>query len=132
MTFSERHVIVKEFPIACDSQSGRRFLRCLTQEMTQVVRPAVVLDFSQIRRIDREALYLLLSCLEEAMKRNGDVRLAGMHRGGWTVLTSSGFERLFQHFPTSTEAVNSYSRPALSRTVLSKVPGPDQDEEAAA
>jgi anti-anti-sigma regulatory factor len=39
-------------------------------------RAYIVLDCSKVGVMDRSAIYLLLCCLEEAMKRNGDVKLA--------------------------------------------------------
>ena len=65
--------------------------------------------------MDRFAIHMLLCCLEEAMKRNGDVRLAGLHPDAWRVLKIGDIDRLFQSFSTVTEAINSYRRPWLDR-----------------
>ena len=37
----------------------------------------MVLDCSNVRQLDRAGIQVLLRCLEEAMKRNGDVKLGG-------------------------------------------------------
>jgi anti-sigma B factor antagonist len=75
-----------------------------------VDRPAVVIDCSNIEFLDRPALHLLLCCLEEAMKRNGDVRLAALRPEVRVVLHSTGIDYLFQCFETVDEAVESYGR----------------------
>jgi len=78
-----------------------------------VDRPAVVLDCSTLRVLDRPTLHLLLCCLEEAMKRNGDVRLAALRPEVRSVLHSTGVDFLFQCFETVSEAVESYRRTQL-------------------
>jgi anti-sigma B factor antagonist len=114
MNLSERAVIVKELPRDCSSGNLRRFLHELVDEMAHVVRPAVVLDCSHASRIDRQSLHLFLSCLEAAMKRNGDLRLAGLHQDALPVLESAGAARLLRNFSTPAEAVRSYHRPPAS------------------
>ena len=75
-----------------------------------VDRPAVVLDCSPLGVLDSPTLHLLLCCLEEAMKRNGDVRLAALRPELRSVLHSTGVDFLFQCFETINEAVESYRR----------------------
>jgi anti-anti-sigma regulatory factor len=58
--------------------------------------------------MDKPVLHLLLSCLEEAMKRNGDARLAAVSPSAQVVLKMIGADRLFQIFASSAEAVNSF------------------------
>lgn len=118
MNLPERAVIVKELPRDCNGVHGRRFLCELVHAMAKEVRPAVVLDCSRAHRIDRSALQLFLCCLEEAMKRNGDVRLARVHQDAWPVLESAGIGHLFRRFETAAEAVLSYRRPTFARPNL--------------
>jgi hypothetical protein len=47
------------------------------------------------------------------MKRNGDVRLAGVPISARAVLESAGFDRLFKVFDTDAEAVKSFQRHAV-------------------
>ena len=70
-------------------------------------RPYIVLDLSKAGVMDRSAIYLLLCCLEEAIKRNGDVRLAAIPLGTRAGLELTGVDRLFEIFA---EAVNSFRR----------------------
>ena len=76
-------------------------------------RPAVVLDCSTLRFLDSSNLHLLLCCLEEAMKRNGDIRLAAVRPEALSVLHSAGVDFLFECFETISEAMDSYGRPPL-------------------
>jgi len=71
-------------------------------------RPRVVLDCSNLLEWNAPAVLLLLRCLEEAMKRNGDVRLAGLSEKAKTVLELAGAHRLFQIFNSPAEAVESF------------------------
>ncbi len=74
-------------------------------------RPAVVLDCSKLRSIDSSGLHLMLCCLEEAMKRNGDVRLATVSQEIFSVMQRAGIDSLFQHFETVGDAIESFHRP---------------------
>jgi len=78
-----------------------------------VDRPAVVLDCSAVRELDGSAIHLLLCCLEEAMKRNGDVRLAALRPGLKAALETAEVDTLFQCFDDFSEAVDSFHRPQL-------------------
>ena len=71
-------------------------------------RPGLVLDCSALSQMDKPVLHLLLSCLEEAMKRNGDARLAAVSPSAQVVLKMIGADRLFQIFASSAEAVDSF------------------------
>ena len=70
-------------------------------------------------------MYLLLHCLEKAMKRNGDVRLA-VNPGGTKDLMELGLDRLFHIFDTSEQAVESFKRrtafpsPFVTSTLMSE------------
>ena len=112
MNLSARSVIVKELPQECDPRSSRLFLRELGKEIAGVIRPAVVVDCSKASKVDRRTLDLLIISLEESLKRNGDVRLAGMEQGARVVLEAGGIDRLFSHFDTVAEAKRSYGRQA--------------------
>jgi anti-anti-sigma regulatory factor len=87
-------------------EHGRLFLREL--ERNQVERPCIVFDCSQILRMDRPAIQLLLDCLEDAMKRNGDLKLAAIPEEAKAILKRIGVDRLFEVFDTSADAVSSY------------------------
>jgi anti-sigma B factor antagonist len=116
MKTSERAVIVREFPERCNSSDSRGFLEDLQHRMAQTLHPAIVLDCFNIRRLDRCAMQLFLSSLEEAMKRNGDVRIAAVHPDALQLLESAGVARLFRIFSSVQDAVNSYHRPTFENS----------------
>jgi hypothetical protein len=60
--------------------------------------------------MDESLVYVLVCCLEAAMKRNGDVRLAGLPAGARALLVRIGISRLFEIFNTTAEAVSSFGR----------------------
>lgn len=107
MTLKTRTVTVRHLPHNIDRHSERTFLRELAMAL-QSERPSIVLDCAPIREMDAPAIHLLLCCLEQAMKRNGDVRLAGLSSQGMELLQAWGVDRLFRTFDSVDEAVESY------------------------
>jgi len=72
-------------------------------------RPRIVLDFSQVRNIDTAGVEMLLHCLEEAMKRDGDLKLADVSKEAAVILELVRVDRVFEVFGTSEEAVRSFT-----------------------
>lgn len=107
MTIQMRTVAVSLLPEISSSKQGRKFLREMQERMSNE-RPCMVLDCSNVRQLDRSALHLLLCCLEEAMKRNGDIKLAALPRSAEGILARTGVGRLFDIYDTTAEAVNSF------------------------
>lgn len=107
MNMEKTAVHVKQFPETLDVLRGRVFLRELECAMG-IDRPHVVLDFCKVRQMDRPAIHVLLCCLEEAMKRSGDVRLAAVPTELETTLEQAGALGLFQVFNTVQEAADSF------------------------
>ena len=106
-----RTVAVKQLPEAEKQERVSAFLEdfngCL-----QVDRPRIVLNCSTARTLGRAALHLLLHCLEEAMKRNGDVRLSSVPAPALAVLETTGIDQLFRVYDNDADAVLSFqSRP---------------------
>lgn len=118
---NQRAVIVTQLP-PMDAKNGRDFVRQLSESMTTIIRPGVVLDCSSLDWFDAGILDLLLCCLEEALKCNGDVRLAGLHPDVKALLDSTGAGNLFQIFATINEATESFRRPVLSGVQTAELP----------
>ena len=78
-------VIVLQVPEKLVLGSAHLFFREI-QEFLQVERPRLVLDFSEVTQVDSAGIEMLLNCMEEAMKRNGDVKLAAIATGPAVVL----------------------------------------------
>lgn len=111
MNLPARTVIIEQLPEASDSKRERAFLRELAANLEQTVRPCIVLDCSRMRNFDGASLHLLLCCLEEAMKRNGDARLAAVPERGQAAFRALGIDRLFKSYGTAAEAAESFRRP---------------------
>jgi ABC-type transporter Mla MlaB component len=107
MTIRLRVVKVKQLPEKLSVKQGRIFFREVEKCMN-VDRPCIVLDCSHVRQLDRSVVHLLLCCLEEAMKRNGDVKLAAIPSGAKAALELSC---LFEIFDTTADAVKSFRLP---------------------
>jgi anti-sigma B factor antagonist len=109
-TMQTRNVTAMQLQESMNSNQLQAFLREL-KDCAQNSRPRIVIDCSKIRRMDQAVLLLLLSCLEEAMKRNGDVKLAALPPEAKAVFESTGAARLFKIFETVYEAIDSFRRP---------------------
>jgi len=110
-----RRVIVKEMPQACDGSQRRAFLRELNAEIAKHVRPSVVIDCARMRQVSTPMLMLLLCCLEETMKRNGDVRLAALPPDARQALERTRVRHLFRVFGSCADAVKSFHAPVIQR-----------------
>ena len=102
-------VTVLPLPKSWTVESARPFLREL-RACAETVRPLFVVDCSETIVWHEVAVYLLLRLLEEAMKRNGDVRLAAISPDGKALLEAMGVGHLFRAFASRTEAVSSFQR----------------------
>jgi len=132
MLIGMRRVTVLAVPDKVAASEEKNFLRLLHQSL-EIDRPRFVLDCSALRQIDHALLSLMLFSLEEAMKRNGDVRLAALHPSAQAGLAAAGVDRLFEIFPTAAEAAQSYrkrSAPVVTPQVAD-VPGLGDAEVAA-
>jgi anti-sigma B factor antagonist len=112
MVIRMRAVTVLEVPERVNGASEGRFLREL-QKFVETERPRLVLDCSRVQEMNRAAMHLLLTSLEEAMKRNGDVKLAAVQPEAMATLEFAGARGLFEVYPTAAEAMQSFRhRPA--------------------
>jgi|SRR5579871_1754661 len=114
MRFRPCSVTVTQLPEKLNMRQGRLFFNELEGRMN-IDRPCVVLDCSKVREMDRFAIHMLLCCLEEAMKRNGDVRLAAVSPSARETLELNRVDRLFEVYETEADAVNSFFRPPFER-----------------
>jgi anti-anti-sigma regulatory factor len=109
-----RPVAVRRMPDVLSVQQKLAFLHEVAGIMN-TNRPRLVLDCSTLRECDISMIHLLLHCLEEAMKRNGDVKLAAVPTGAAIRLVSTGVARLFETFDSTEEAVNSFHQLPVPR-----------------
>jgi anti-sigma B factor antagonist len=125
MTVRKRPVAVMQLPERMGKKEARHFVREVERRMN-ITRPYLVLDCSNVSRLDKSVAHLLLRCLEEAMKRNGDVKLVGVPPTDDTIRGAIATSRLFEIFDTTVDAVNSFHRFSIE-----DVSETDQSESAA-
>jgi anti-sigma B factor antagonist len=99
---------VKRMPERLNVRTAREFLRDVQPFLT-TDRPQLVFDLSQVKQLDAAGVEMLLRCMSEAHKRDGDLKLAAVSPQAGVVLELTRTERLFEVYDTSTEAVRSFS-----------------------
>lgn len=117
---TSRPVLVKRMPAVMNLKESRTFLREL-QSILRSDRPQIVFDLSQVKRLDAAGVEMLLHCMSQAMRRDGDVKLAAVSRQAMVVLEMTRTERLFEIYATNTDAMRSFSA-FLPNTLRRKEP----------
>ena len=113
-------VVVMELPERLNHVEAKSFLDEL-QPILDDERPSVVLDCSQMRKLDSAGVEMLLHSLEQAMKRDGDLKLAAVRPACAVILELMRVDRLFEVFDTVAEAVRSFQTlPANTATAQSQ------------
>jgi anti-sigma B factor antagonist len=102
-------VVVKQLPEILDLKHSEAFLRELAP-LFENDHPRLVFDFSGVRHLDSAGVELLLRCAEEAMKRNGDLKLAAVSPQLIVILEITRVDWLFEIFENCNDAVESYHR----------------------
>lgn len=105
---NNRPVIVIQVPEHFDRYQVPAFSQEL-DPLLQSHRPRIVLDCSQVHSIDSTGIEMLLNCLEEVMKSDGDLKLADVSREAQVILELMRVDRVFEVFPTCEEAVRSFN-----------------------
>jgi len=100
-------VIVMELPETLNHAEGEKFVSEL-QPLLEVHRPRIVLDCSQVQHMDSAGIETLLYCMQEAMKRDGDLKLAAISPASATIMELMRVDRLFEVFETADEAARSF------------------------
>lgn len=132
MSIRKRAVNILQLPGQISSSSHGEILRRLKQAI-QSGHPRFVLDCSKIQIMGPEEIQFLLSCLEEVMKHNGDVRLATVTPEARAVLQDAGISRLFEIYGSTESAIHSYQvRPASMAPLYAEAAEVNQDGEYAA
>lgn len=113
MRMGKHAVTIKQLPQALTVERGRAFFGEVESRL-HTDRPRLVIDCVHLDRMDRHVILLLLCCLEEAMKRNGDVKLAAVPYEARAMLDLTGVSRLFEIYDSTTDAVNSFYKSPLA------------------
>ena len=132
MSIRARAVRVQMVPEITTAIGGRSFLHDV-KRYAQSQRPRLVLDCSRLKILDNPTLAILLSCLEEVMRCNGDVRLASLCPEVEAAMRAAGINRLFEVYESPESAVNSFHHHATAMGVQSvKEESARRDSEHAA
>lgn len=108
MGTNSRPVVVKRMPERVNARTTREFLHDV-QPFLATDRPQLVFDLSQVKQLDAAGVEMLLRCMSQAHKRDGDLKLASLSPQAAVVLELTRTERLFEIYETSTDAVRSFS-----------------------
>jgi anti-sigma B factor antagonist len=108
METSNRPVVVKRMPERLNARTARDFLRDV-ETFLSIDRPQLVFDLSEVEQLDVAGVEMLLRCMSEAHKRDGDLKLASLSQQAAVVLELTRTERLFEIYETSVDAVRSFS-----------------------
>ena len=106
---NSRPVVVKQLPDRVSVNETQQLFRELAP-LFEGDRPCLVFDFSEVRQLDSAGIEMLLRCMEEAMKRNGDVKLAAVSPQVTVILELTRVDRLFEIFENPSDAVGSFHR----------------------
>jgi anti-sigma B factor antagonist len=102
-----KSVKVQKLPERLTVGRTDRFLEEV-KPMLEDDRPRVVFDFSEVRYFDSAGVAVLLMCIEEALKRNGDLKLASLPSASAALLRLTGIDTLFEIFDSVRDAVTSF------------------------
>lgn len=104
-----RPVVVKRIPERLNLKQARAFCREM-QPILDSDRPQIVFDCSQVTQIDAAGVEMLLQCLAQVIRHDGDLKLASLSPQMAVVLEMTRTDRLFEIYDTSSDAVLSFSR----------------------
>jgi anti-anti-sigma factor len=101
-------VVVMQVPEILNVKEVRNFMEELGP-LLESNRPRVVLDCSQVRSMESAGVEMLLHCLEEVLKRDGDLKLASLSPEAEVILELMRVARVFEAFQTCEDAVRSFN-----------------------
>jgi anti-sigma B factor antagonist len=96
-----------KLPEHVSAREARMIMDELRSEL-RLDRPRIVVDLSEVQRMDSEGLDMLLHCMVEVARRDGAVKLGGISPEAATVLELTRMDRVFEMFPTVSEAASSF------------------------
>jgi anti-anti-sigma regulatory factor len=116
-----RPIVIKRVPESLTRTQARAFLEEVRPLLEQD-RPLLVFDLSIVRRLDCDGVEMLLHCLKEAARRDGDQKLAALSPQSHVVLNLTRAGGLFEIFASSVDAVRSFNAylPNVVRQICSE------------
>jgi anti-anti-sigma factor len=137
---TKRPVVIKRMPERLDHREARGFWEDIQPIITSD-RPLVVFDLSAVKHLNAAGVDMLLKCMAEIMKRDGDLKLAAVSPEASVILEMTRTDRFFEIYETSSDAVRSFSRflpstmrhqPFSSTPSTATEPTPAQDDKGLA
>jgi anti-sigma B factor antagonist len=126
---TQKNIVVKNLP----EYLHLRGVQELRRELDPILkgdRPRIVFDFGEVRQMDGAGVEMLVECLEIAMKRDGDIKLAAVPDELAVILELTRVDRLFEMFDTSAAAVESFHTFApRAESSLSEMTSPHKTEK---
>jgi anti-anti-sigma factor len=113
MNITHARTVIKHLPERMTAPHAHLYFQDL-KPFLKAHHANVVFDCSKVRDLDSAGVGVLLKCLEEVMKGNGDIKLAAVPPGISAILELTGVDRLFEVFEKPSEATESFH--AFSRT----------------
>ena len=101
-------VVVMQVPEVLNVKEVDRFMQELGP-LLESNRPRIVLDCSQVHSMESAGVEMLLRCLEEVLKRDGDLKLADLSPEAEVILELMRVARVFEAFQTCEDAVRSFN-----------------------
>jgi anti-sigma B factor antagonist len=101
-------VVVMQVPEILNVKEVHSFMEELGP-LLESNRPRIVLDCSQVRSMESAGVEMLLRCLEEVLKRDGDLKLAALSPEAEVILELTRVARVFETFQTCEDAVRSFN-----------------------
>ena len=101
-------VVVMQVPEVLNVREVHDFMQELGP-LLESNRPRIVLDCSQVRSMESAGVEMLLRCLEEVLKRDGDLKLAALSAEAEVILELMRVARVFEAFATCEDAVRSFN-----------------------
>ncbi|HET7439744.1 MAG TPA: STAS domain-containing protein [Terriglobales bacterium] len=107
MRKSSTPVLIRRLPARVDAE----VVRILMRELAPSLRsdgPRLVFDLAQVEEMDAAGVDMLLTCMTEVSRRDGDLKLAAPSPRALVILELTQMDRLFEIFESSAEAAASF------------------------
>jgi anti-anti-sigma regulatory factor len=99
-----RQVLTEHFPDCTSPGACRAFLRRLQSSLFNTYRPVVVLDMSYAPQMNAAGIDLLLCCITEVTRRDGELKLAAASAQAELILELTQLTGIVERFSTVEQA----------------------------
>ena len=114
MVLQNRPILVKRVPEAMDGRRAREFYKAVLPILISD-RPQIVFDMSKTHQVDSTGIAVLLRCICQVAKADGDIKLAGVSSQIAVVFELTRIGELFEMHENSIVATMSFTSPSTHR-----------------